>query len=151
MATIETGGGGRRRVDQEIPLVPFVDLLLCCLMFLLVTAVWARLGSMPTSTPGGSDAPSTGERRELVVTIANDSVRVASTLGDETTVGVGEAGLDVVAMSNALARHRVEDGGPVPVKLLPDDDVEIALLVATLDALRGAGFVELGFPSAAGG
>lgn len=151
MATIEAGGGhGRRRVDQEIPLVPFVDLLLCCLMFLLVTAVWARLGSMEASTPGGSDAPSTSERRELIVTITNDEVRVASTLGDEATVRVSDTGLDVVGMSSALARHRIEDGGPVPVRLLPDDDVDAALLVSTMDALRGAGFVELGFPSAVG-
>ena len=61
MATIETGGAhGRKKVDHEIPLVPFVDLLLCCLMFLLVTAVWAQLGSLGASTPGGHCSVSAG-------------------------------------------------------------------------------------------
>ena len=46
MASIGGGGGGhggKKTVDQEIPLVPFIDLLLCCVMFLLVTAVWNQL------------------------------------------------------------------------------------------------------------
>ena len=46
MASISTGGnghGGKKDVDAEIPLIPFIDLLLCCVMFLLVTAVWNKL------------------------------------------------------------------------------------------------------------
>jgi len=48
MANIDTGGGhgGKKSVDQEIPLVPFIDLLLCCVMFLLVTAVWNQLARL---------------------------------------------------------------------------------------------------------
>ncbi len=151
MATIETGGAhGRKKVDHEIPLVPFVDLLLCCLMFLLVTAVWAQLGSLGASTPGGQDGPSAAERRELVLTLSNDGLVVASTLGDEAQVSVDANVLDVDALTQALARHRVEDGGAVPVRLLPDDDVDAALVVATMDTLRGAGFADIGFPGAGG-
>ena len=42
MAAIDSGGGesGKKAVNQEIPLIPFIDLLLCCVMFLLATAVW---------------------------------------------------------------------------------------------------------------
>ena len=48
MAGIATQGGGSKRsaVDHEIPLVPFIDLLLCCVMFLLATAVWTHLSSL---------------------------------------------------------------------------------------------------------
>ena len=45
------GGGGKKSVDSEIPLVPFIDLLLCCVMFLLVTAVWNKLASMEAAAP----------------------------------------------------------------------------------------------------
>ena len=41
--SVGEGHGGKKSVDSEIPLVPFIDLLLCCVMFLLVTAVWNRL------------------------------------------------------------------------------------------------------------
>ena len=149
MATIDSGSTrGRKQVDHEIPLVPFVDLLLCCLMFLLVTAVWAQLGSLGASAPGGQDGPSAIERPALVLTLSNEGLVVASTLGDEAWVAVGENGLDIDGLTRTLARHRVEDGGAVPVRLMPDDDVDTELLVATMDTLRGAGFGDIGFPGA---
>src|SRR4029078_2073950 len=61
MASIQTGAanGNKRSVDHEIPLIPFIDLLLCCVMFLLVTAVWNQLRSLPVSTPGAMDEQTT--------------------------------------------------------------------------------------------
>jgi len=48
MAGIDTGGGhgGRKSVNQELPLVPFIDFLLCLVMFLLVTAVWSQMARL---------------------------------------------------------------------------------------------------------
>jgi len=48
MAGIDVGGGhgGRRSVNQELPLVPFIDFLLCLVMFLLVTAVWSQMSRL---------------------------------------------------------------------------------------------------------
>ena len=45
MAGIDVGqgGGGRRPVNQELPLIPFIDFLLCLVAFLLVTAVWSQM------------------------------------------------------------------------------------------------------------
>ncbi len=44
MAGIDTGGhGGKRSTNHEIPLIPFIDFLLCLVMFLLVTAVWSHM------------------------------------------------------------------------------------------------------------
>ena len=63
MATIEVGSGRaeKKSVDASVPLIPFIDLLLCCIMFLLVTAVWNQLASVDVAqrVPGGDvpDAP----------------------------------------------------------------------------------------------
>src|SRR5687767_10571792 len=49
MAGIDTGGDtshGRRSVNQELPLIPFIDFLLCLVMFLLVTAVWSKMARL---------------------------------------------------------------------------------------------------------
>jgi biopolymer transport protein ExbD len=44
MAGIDVGGhGGKKNVNHEIPLIPFIDFLLCLVMFLLVTAVWSQM------------------------------------------------------------------------------------------------------------
>jgi biopolymer transport protein ExbD len=44
MAGISVGGGhGKRALNQEIPLIPFIDFLLCLVSFLLITAVWTQM------------------------------------------------------------------------------------------------------------
>ncbi|MBN2195570.1 MAG: biopolymer transporter ExbD [Polyangiaceae bacterium] len=45
MASIDTGGGhgGKRSVNFELPLIPFIDFLLCLVSFLLITAVWSQM------------------------------------------------------------------------------------------------------------
>lgn len=43
MATLDVGGArGRRTVNHDLPLVPFIDFMLCIVAFLLVTAVWSH-------------------------------------------------------------------------------------------------------------
>jgi biopolymer transport protein TolR len=43
------GGGGKRGLDFEINLVPFIDLLSCLIAFLLITAVWTQLSKVDTN------------------------------------------------------------------------------------------------------
>ena len=49
--------GGRRSVDQEINMVPFIDLLMVTISFLLITAVWTSLARIPATSqaPGHHD------------------------------------------------------------------------------------------------
>lgn len=41
-------GGGKRTLDFELNLVPFIDLLSCCISFLLITAAWTQLARLET-------------------------------------------------------------------------------------------------------
>jgi len=59
MAGISVGGGhgGKRAVNQEIPLIPFIDFLLCLVSFLLITAVWTQMSRInaDAKVPGPPD------------------------------------------------------------------------------------------------
>lgn len=46
--TINTDGdrGAKKAVDAELNLVPFIDLLVCCICFLLITAVWTKVAQL---------------------------------------------------------------------------------------------------------
>lgn len=60
MATLDVGAArGRRGLNHELPLVPFIDFLLCIVAFLLVTAVWSRLSVVDASAlvPGDPKHP----------------------------------------------------------------------------------------------
>src|SRR5690349_16878240 len=52
---------GRRSLDAEINLVPFIDLLSVCICFLLMTAVWVQIGALQVKqSHGTAGAASTG-------------------------------------------------------------------------------------------
>lgn len=65
------GGGGKRSLDFELNLVPFIDLLSCCISFLLITAAWNQLSRIPTNQkadpPGASRPDQEKKHVELMV------------------------------------------------------------------------------------
>src|SRR5215470_15970776 len=93
MGGISVGGGhgGKKSVDSEIPLVPFIDLLLCCVMFLLVTAVWNQLARINANqqTPGQVTTPPDEpppEKVRLTLQVQNSGYVIASSAGENITV-----------------------------------------------------------------
>src|SRR5260370_3049688 len=45
--SVDSGGkGGRRSVGREINMIPMIDLMVCCISFLLITAVWSHMSRM---------------------------------------------------------------------------------------------------------
>src|SRR5690348_2245959 len=49
--------GCTRALDAEIYLVPFIDLLSCCISFLLITAVWTQIAGLQVASSGGPPEP----------------------------------------------------------------------------------------------
>jgi len=59
-----TRAGGRKSVDAALNLVPFIDLLSCCISFLLITAVWTQLAAVdvtPSDRGGARHEPTSPE------------------------------------------------------------------------------------------
>ena len=50
-------GSGRKSLNAEVNLVPFIDLLSMCICFLLMTAVWIQIGSLQIKQSKGTSAP----------------------------------------------------------------------------------------------
>ena len=63
MAQIDTGSPAARgrATNHELPLVPFIDFLLCLVSFLLITAVWSQMA--PCSTSRRESTCRTGDPR----------------------------------------------------------------------------------------
>jgi len=55
-ANVGTERGGRKSLDAEINLVPFIDLLSMCICFLLMTAVWMQIGALQIKQSHGTEA-----------------------------------------------------------------------------------------------
>src|SRR5438477_6455500 len=67
-APTPTGKGGKKPLDAAINLVPFIDLLSCCISFLLITAVWSQLAII--------EAHGGGHGRGEVTVPADERVRL---------------------------------------------------------------------------
>jgi biopolymer transport protein ExbD len=78
MASIDvsTGHQGKRSPNHEIPLIPFIDFLLCLVAFLLVTAVWSQMARIDADAkvPGADDQGVTpgAPEKELHVEMRGD-------------------------------------------------------------------------------
>lgn len=146
MATISTGGGhGRKPIQHEVPLVPFIDLLLCCVMFLLVTAVWNQLAALQASqqTPGPpSMAPPPAPLARLTLSVFEDGYTIAGTAGEMVSIANRDGQHDDAMLAERLASFNALSPG-AQLTIAPDDGVRYQRMVMAMDVALAAGFEAL--------
>jgi len=123
---------GRRPLDATFNLVPFIDLLSCCIAFLLITAVWSQVASLEVQQGGG--APGEGPPAKPLV-LAIDAREFRLMLPDGSSRAV-----DAAHLAETLKAQR---GDREELLVEPSDGVSYERLVGGLDAARAAGFVKL--------
>lgn len=145
MASISVGGGhgGRKAVDADIPLIPFIDLLLCCVMFLLVTAVWNRLASVPAN----QDVPSPNavdvvppDAVSLYLQVTHEGYTLASSAGDHVDIPMNAGVYDQEALRTRLEERRSAEPSRHDIIVAPEDGVHYADVITGMDLAMGAGF-----------
>ena len=150
MASIDSGGGhgGKKSVDQEIPLVPFIDLLFCCIMFLLATAVWNQLAPISANqrTPGqapSTDQPPPEERVKLILQVQNSGYVLASTAGDSVTIAKNGDTYDTSELVSKLQERKRLEPNRRDIIVAPEDGVRYEDVVQAMDLVVGEGFPEM--------
>ena len=146
MASIDVGAGraGKKAVDASIPLIPFIDLLLCCVMFLLVTAVWNRLASLDASQQvPGQNTPDQAqpEPLRLVLHVHDSGYVLSSTAGDRVEIPKVGSAYDLAALRERLGAYRQAAPSRRDLTIAPDDGVAYDALVQAMDAASAQGFI----------
>ena len=73
--SVDSGGkSGKKSVNADLNLVPYIDLLTCMVSFLLITAVWSQLARLEAHQKGQGQA---GEKTDLG-TLVVDAAQMAS-------------------------------------------------------------------------
>jgi biopolymer transport protein ExbD len=127
-----TGKGRRRPVDAAINLVPFIDLLSCCIAFLLITAVWSQVAAIETHTGGSSDETAAPAAPPPTLYVGRDEFQLRIPGGSTLTV-------EPAQLTTTLRAHHTGDA----LIIESVDGVPYDRLVRGLDAARAAGFVQL--------
>lgn len=149
MGGINVGGGhgGKKSVDSEIPLIPFIDLLLCCVMFLLVTAVWNQLARLDANQnqPGqqAPNDPPPEEKIKVILQVQASGYVLASTAGDRIDIPkIGDA-YDLEALREKLQERKRLEPNRRDMVVAPEDGVIYQEVVAAMDTVVGEGFPEM--------
>lgn len=149
MGGISVGGGhgGKKSVDSEIPLVPFIDLLLCCVMFLLVTAVWNQLARLNANQqqPGQSapNEPPPEEHIKVILQVQANGFTIASTAGDRIEIPKSGDAYDMEGLREKLQERKRLEPNRKDLVVAPDDGVHYEDVVASMDIVVGEGFPDM--------
>jgi len=149
MGGINVGGGhgGKKSVDSEIPLVPFIDLLLCCVMFLLVTAVWNQLARIDANQnqPGqqAPNEPPPEEKIKVILQVQANGFVLASSAGDRIEIPKSGDTYDMEQLREKLQERKRLEPNRKDLVVAPEDGVQYKDVVASMDMVVGEGFPDM--------
>src|SRR5256885_11601775 len=137
-----TGKGGKKPLDAELNLVPFIDLLSCCISFLLITAVWTQIAGLQVASSGG---PPDQQKQEstidvkLLLTEKGYSLAMAGAAIEIPKVNGkdGSPAFDRKTLTEKLKTLKASLPDQTAITVQPEDAVAYADLVETVDTCLG--------------
>ena len=132
--------GRSRQAEPEINLIPFIDVLLVVLIFLMLTTTYGRLTQLDLRLPQADTAPQQDKPREIRVSISSDGQYV-----------VQKAALtanDLGSIAQALAQAAKESSSPLVV-ISADARASHQSVMLVLEAAQSAGLQQITFSAQA--
>lgn len=130
-----TNEGSSNKLDTELNLVPFIDLLSTLILFLLLSAAWQLVSAIPASVAakGPSQAVVATEKR-LELRVVAGGFRLKWPSGFKGMAGSAVNGEQL----RALVAKAVERGLKM-ASVTGEDGVEYGLIVQAIDLTKEAG------------
>jgi biopolymer transport protein ExbD len=156
-ASLPEGGKAKRSLDATLNVVPAIDLLACCISFLLFTAVWTQVSRLQVAPIGTGEPAETQPQKTLTVTVTvgQRGYVLATSAGVQLEIPVtgkgadGAVQYDVKTLTERLKKLKSEFPDQSAVTVAADDAVLYADLVHTIDACIGAGLANVAVMGAA--
>ena len=128
---------GRRRADEpEINLIPFIDVLLVVLIFLMLSTTYGRLTQIDLKLPNADATPQQEKPNEIRVLVSSDGHYVVQKKSLE--------GNDIQAIGLALAAAAQETANPLVV-ISADARASHQSVIQVLEAAQNAGLQQVTF------
>ncbi|HEY3351693.1 MAG TPA: biopolymer transporter ExbD [Polyangia bacterium] len=143
-----SGTGGRKALDSDLNLVPYIDLLTCMVTFLLITAVWtqrARVDVAPkteSTIVDGAPPPSAATR--LVVIVSEDGFLVGgAAAGTQRTLPKRAGRYDHDTLLAVLRQVKRSFPQKQDLQIGADDAIPYESVVRTMDTALSAAFADV--------
>ena len=144
--SVETGGkSGKKSVNADLNLVPYIDLLTCMVAFLLITAVWSQLARLEAHQKGqgqaGEDTPP--EKVFKLVVLVNDSGFNLVADQDQQPIPKKGDSYDYEKLGDELKKIKDTHADKTDIQVASDDAVKFETLVKTMDTALSSRFPDI--------
>ena len=151
--SVDSGNkSGKKPLNPDLNLVPYIDLLTCMVAFLLITAVWSQLARLNVHQKGqgqaGEDTPPE-KVFKLIVLVNGEGFNLVADQDQQPIPKKGES-YDFEKLSDEL--KKIKDGHPdkTDIQVASEDTIKFDTLVRTMDAAMTARFPDVSLIDAGG-
>jgi biopolymer transport protein TolR len=151
--SVDDGGkGGKKSVNADLNLVPYIDLLTCMVAFLLITAVWSQLARLEAHQKGqgqaGEDTPP--EKQFKLVVVVNDEG--FNVVADQDQQPIPKKGTEYDYEKLGIELKKLKDSHPDKgdVQVASEDQIKFEVLVKTMDTALTSRFPDISLIDAGG-
>ena len=147
-APTPTGKVGKKPLDAQINLVPFIDLLSCCISFLLITAVWTQLARMDVQQKGQGAAGAVDEKPpenqvNLTLFVDKDGYIFSKSTGESTNIPLKDGEYDYPKLQEVLNKAKTDYPEKNDLAVKSDDTVIYDKIIKTIDVALTAHFPDI--------
>src|SRR5262245_14414865 len=150
---VETGGkAGRKAVNADLNLVPYIDLLTCMVAFLLITAVWTQLARLEAHQKGqgqaGEDTPPE-KVFKLVIVVNSEGYNLVADQDQQPIPKRGDQ-YDFEKLATELKKLKDSHPDKNDVQVASEDAIKFDVLVRTMDIALTSRFPDISLIDAGG-
>lgn len=147
--SVDTGGkGGKKPVDAELNLIPFIDLLIVNICFLLITAVWVSMARIKVSQKGkGSAAEKKQDQppqmRVKVVVLVGDEGYIITAGGERLVVPKQGQVYDTEKLGKRLREIKTRLPEKEDITVAAEDGIQYKHLIRAMDIALAQHFTQI--------
>ena len=137
--------GGKRGLDFELNLVPFIDLLSCCISFLLITAAWTQLARLETiqKVEAAGGAGGTPEDKVQLVVFGWGYEVLPPGATESCGIRKVNGAYDNVTLRRELQRMKTEKPDMTIAAVAAEDKLDFVEVVNVMDVVVDLGLINV--------
>lgn len=136
-----SGKGGKKNLNIDLNLVPFIDLMTVCVTFLLITAVWTQTGRVSidqsVAKPQKQEQKEPPKRLTVMVDKQGYTVKWADERPEQIPISGGK--YNTQALEKKLKDLKEKLPKEQRVVVAPDDGVAYADMIGAMDTCMSNG------------
>ena len=151
--SVDSGNkSGKKPLNADLNLVPYIDLLTCMVAFLLITAVWSQLARLNIHQKGqgqaGEDTPPE-KVFKLVVVVNNEGFNLVADQDQQPIPKKGDQ-YDYEKLGSELKKIKDTHADKNDIQVMSEDAIKFEALVKTMDVALSARFPDISLIDAGG-